>query len=303
MSVNLLHRLLIAPIPYLPKSLVWPLSKRYIAGTDLASAYNVVGTLNRLGCSATVDVLGEDSTSKDEVEQARDLYLAAIAGIDSNSLDCNVSVKLSDFGLRVDQEYCYAATRELVIRARERHNFVRIDMEDSSVTEVTLDIYQKLRNEFDNVGTVIQSCMRRSPADVQKLLDTGPTHVRLCKGIYLEPEEIAFTSPEDIRVAFRELLEQLLAGGVVKVGIATHDPQLVEYAKGLIERLQIDRSRYEFQMLLGVAENMRAQLVGDGHPLRVYVPFGERWFAYSVRRLRENPQIAGHIVRNLFTRH
>lgn len=303
MSVSLFHRLLIAPIPYLPKSLVWPLSRRYIAGTDLESAYTVVGTLNKSGCSATVDVLGEDSTSNDEVKEARDLYYAAIAGIDSNKLDCNVSVKLSDMGLRVDPEYCFTAIRELVVRAQEHGNFVRIDMEDSSVTEITLDIYRKLRDEFDNVGTVIQSCMRRSPGDVRNLLDTGPTHIRLCKGIYLEPEDIAFTKPDEIRVAYRELLEQLFTGGAVKVGIATHDPHLVEFAKQLIERLQVDHARYEFQMLLGVAENMRASLVSDGHPLRVYVPFGERWFAYSVRRLRENPQIAGHIVRNLFTRH
>jgi len=303
MSVSLFHRLLIAPIPYLPKSLVWPLSRRYIAGTDLESAYTVVKTLNKSGCSATVDVLGEDSMTVDEVEQARDLYYEAIAGIDRNSLDCNVSVKLSDLGLRMDQADCYAAIRALVTRAREHRNFVRIDMEDSSVTDITLEIYRKLRDDFGNVGTVIQSCMRRSPGDVQNLLDTGPTHIRLCKGIYLEPEDIAFTTPDEIRVAYRELLEQLFAGGAVKVGIATHDPHLVESAKQLIERLQIDRSRYEFQMLLGVAENMRASLVSDGHPLRVYVPFGERWFAYSVRRLRENPQIAGHIVRNLFTRH
>ncbi len=303
MSVNFLHQLLIAPIPYLPKSLVWTLSRRYIAGTDLASAFDVVRTLNNAGCCATVDVLGEDSTTREEVEQARDLYLAAIAGIDRKKLDCNVSVKLSDFGLRMDAEYCYAAIRELARRAKEQRNFVRIDMEDSSVTDVTLNIYQRLRNDFENVGTVIQACMRRSPDDVKHLLDTGPTHIRLCKGIYLEAEEIAFTAADDIRVAYGVLLEQLFVGGAVKVGIATHDPHLVEQAKGLIERLQIDRSRYEFQMLLGVAENMRASLVGDGHPLRVYVPFGERWFAYSVRRLRENPEIAGHIVRNLFTRH
>lgn len=303
MSVNFFHRLLIAPIPYLPKSLVWPLSRRYIAGTDLKSAYKVVSNLNSAGCCATVDVLGEDSSSREEVEQARDLYYAALEGIDRNGLDCNVSVKLSDFGLRMDREYCYAAIRELLQRAEEHRNFVRIDMEDSSVTDVTLEIFKRLRTDFENVGTVIQSCMRRSPDDVKHLLDTGPTHIRLCKGIYLEPEEIAFTKPDDIRSAYTELLEQLFDGGAVKVGIATHDPQLVEQAKELITRLQIDRSRYEFQMLLGVAENMRASLVGDGHPLRVYVPFGERWFAYSVRRLRENPQIAGHIVRNLFTRH
>ena len=303
MSVNLFHRLLIAPIPYLPRALVWQLSRRYISGTDLDSAYEVVRKLNTAACSATVDVLGEDSTKIEEVELARDLYLSALDGIRDNDLDCNISIKLSDMGLRFDRELCFDAMSTLITRASERNIFVRIDMEDSSVTDVTLQLYKRLREHFDGVGTVIQSCMRRSTADVADLLESGPTHIRLCKGIYLEPEDIAYTAAEEIRQSYRELLQQLFEGGARKVGIATHDPQLVEFAEGLIERLQIDPSRYEFQMLLGVAENMRASLVRKGHPLRVYVPFGERWFPYSVRRLRENPRIAVHIVRNLFSRH
>ena len=302
MSVNLFHRLLIAPIPYLPKTLVWQLSRRYIAGTDLESAFRTVSTLNELGCSATVDVLGEDSTEVAEVELARDLYLSALDDIRDNNLDCNISIKLSDMGLRFDQELCFETMSKIITKASERNIFVRIDMEDSSVTSVTIDLYKRLREHFDNVGTVIQSCMRRSQTDVADLLESGTTHIRLCKGIYLEPEDIAYTDAADIRQAFCELLEQLFEGGAARVGIATHDPALVEYAEQLIKRLQIDKSRYEFQMLLGVAGTMRARLVRNGHPLRVYVPFGERWFAYSVRRLRENPKIAGHIVRNLFAR-
>lgn len=303
MSVSLFHRLLVAPIPYMPRSVVWQLSRRYIAGTDRASAYKTVSELNAIGCSATVDVLGEDSTQLAEVELARDLYLSALEGITDNELDCNISVKLSDMGLRFDEELCFDAMKLVVAKASEQDIFVRIDMEDSSTTSVTLDLYRRLREHFDNVGTVIQSCMRRSTADVEELLKSGPTHIRLCKGIYLEPAEIAFTDADDIRRSYCGLLEQLFVGGAIKVGIATHDPELVEFSEHLIERLQIDKSRYEFQMLLGVAENMRARLVQKSHPLRVYVPFGERWFAYSIRRLRENPQIAGHIVRNLFTRH
>jgi proline dehydrogenase len=301
-SVNLFNRLLVAPIPYLPKSLVWPLSRRYIAGTDLDSAYSAVNDLNAAGCSATVDVLGEDSRTRDEAETARDIYLAAIEGIERNSLDCNISVKLSDLGLRQDAELCFAATRALVAAANEHGSFVRIDMEDSSVTDATLDIYRRLREEYSNVGTVIQSCLRRSTDDIKNLLDSGPTYIRLCKGIYLEPEIVAFNDAGQIRRSYCELLEQLLAGGVQKVGIATHDPALVEFAVEYINSKKINQTRYEFQMLLGVAESLRGRLVAAGHPLRVYVPFGERWFAYSVRRLRENPEIAGHIVRNLFTR-
>lgn len=302
MSVKLFHRLLIAPIPYMPKSVVWQLSRRYIAGTDLEAAYRTVVALNAVGCSATVDVLGEDSTQVSEVEHARDLYLSALDGIHDNSLDCNISIKLSDMGLRFDRELCFDAMSTVIRKASKQDIFVRIDMEDSSVTSITLDLYKRLRERFSNVGTVIQACMQRSQADVTDLLESGATHIRLCKGIYLEPEDIAYSNADEIRQSYCELLEQLLTGGAARVGIATHDPVLVEYAEQLIGRLHIDKSRYEFQMLLGVTENMRTDLVQKGHPLRVYVPFGERWFAYSVRRLRENPQIAGHIVRNLFTR-
>jgi proline dehydrogenase len=302
MPVSLFHRMLVAPIPYLPRSVVWQLSRRYIAGTDFDSACRRVRSLNAAGCSATVDVLGEDSTQPAEVELARDLYLAALDGINDSGLDCNISIKLSDMGLRFDPDLCFDAMRTLTEKAAGKSIFVRIDMEDSSVTSITLDLYRRLRGQFDNVGTVIQSCLRRSVSDIADLLASGTTHVRLCKGIYLEPEHIALTDADEIRRAYCEQLEQLFRGGAARVGIATHDPQLVEFAERLIKRLQLDSSRYEFQMLLGVTENMRADLVRKGHPLRVYVPFGERWFAYSVRRLRENPQIAGHIVHNLFTR-
>jgi proline dehydrogenase len=300
MPTRLIHRLLVAPLPYVPRSVIWKLSQRYIAGTDLDAAFGVVKALNAAGCSATIDVLGEDCTSIEQTETARDLYLDALDGIHTQSLNCNASVKLSEMGLRFDTERCTDVMREILSKAQEKDNFVRIDMEDSTVTSATLDIYRNLRNEYDNVGTVIQSYLRRSEKDVAELLDAGPTNIRLCKGIYVEAEKIAFTSPDEIRTSFCELLEQLFAGGATKVGIATHDPKLVEFAEQLIKRRKIDNERYEFQMLLGVAKTMRTQLVEKGHPLRVYVPFGDRWFDYSMRRLRENPQIAGHLVRNLF---
>jgi proline dehydrogenase len=302
MPTKLIHHLLVAPLPYVPRSVIWKLSQRYIAGTDLDAAYGVVKVLNAANCSATIDVLGEDCTSIEQTETARDLYLEALDGIHDQSLNCNASVKLSEMGLRFDIDRCTDVMRTLLARAREKDNFIRIDMEDSTVTSATLDIYRNLRNEFDNVGTVIQSYLRRSEKDIAELLDTGPTNIRLCKGIYVEAEDIAFTNPDEIRRSFRELLEQLFAGGATKVGIATHDPKLVKFAEELIRRNKLDKERYEFQMLLGVAKTMRTRLVEKGHPLRVYVPFGLRWFDYSMRRLRENPQIAGHLVRNLFSR-
>jgi proline dehydrogenase len=302
MTVGLFNRTIAAAMPFVPRPLVWRFSRRYIAGVDLEDAYSTVGELNASDCSATIDVLGEDSTNPDEVRSAVDLYLKAIRDIHANTLRCGISVKLSELGLRFDVEGCRQAIRTLIASAADHDRFVRIDMEDSSVTSVTLDIYREMRREFENVGIVIQSCLRRSEQDIADLLEEAPTDVRLCKGIYIEPKAIAFVDPDEIRNSFNELLEQLFEGGARRVAIATHDPLLVEHAEAVIEKLDVDEDRYEFQMLLGVAGTLRRELVARGHPLRVYVPFGDRWYAYSMRRLRENPNIAGHVVSNLLSR-
>jgi proline dehydrogenase len=301
MITGLLNKALITTMPFVPQPLIWQFSRRYIAGTELADAFRTVRTLNEAGCSTTIDVLGEDSTSHEQIDAARDLYLEALDGIGKQSLDCYASVKLSEMGLRFDVDRCVEVMEALLDKAAEVGDFVRIDMEDSSVTSITLDIYQKLRKKHDNIGAVIQSCLQRSEQDVADLLRSGPTDIRLCKGIYVEPASIAFEGPDEVRSSFCRLLEQLVDGGATRVGIATHDPILVQFAEELIEKRQLDNSRYEFQMLLGVAEKLRTRLVSQGHPLRVYVPFGKLWFNYSLRRLRENPQIAGHIMRNLFS--
>ena len=302
MSAGLFNRAIVAAMPFVPRPLVWRFSRRYIAGVGLDDAYRTVGELNASNCSATIDVLGEDSTNLDQVQSAVDLYLEAIREIHAKSLDCGISIKLSELGLRFDVARCREAVRALVASAADHDSFVRIDMEDSSVTSVTLDIYREMRREFDNVGIVLQSCLRRSEQDIAELMDEGPTDVRLCKGIYIEPEEIAFVDPDEIRNSFNSLLKQMFDGGARRVAIATHDPPLVEYAEALIEKTGVGKDRYEFQMLLGVAGTLRRDLVDRGHPLRVYVPFGDRWYAYSMRRLRENPNIAGHVVSNLLSR-
>jgi proline dehydrogenase len=300
MSSGLINRAVVAAIPYVPKPVVWRLSQRYIAGTTLDDAYRLVRDLNRTDCTATIDVLGEDSTSEEQVQGAVDLYLAAITQIEAQSLDCGISVKLSELGLRFDTTRCRAAVETLAASAREHDCFLRIDMEDSSVTTVTLDIYRDLRRRYDNTGIVIQSCLKRSADDIAALVAEGPTDVRLCKGIYIEPPDIAYCDADEIRDSFDRLLAQLLDAGA-RVGIATHDPILVERAERLIREKAVGKDQYEFQMLLGVAGSLRRELVARGHPLRVYVPFGELWYAYSLRRLRENPNVAGHILRNLFT--
>lgn len=300
MAANIVQHALIESMQLLPRPLIWRFSRRYIAGMTLADALATVGELNASGFAATVDVLGEDSVSTDQVRMAQDLYIEALEGIRRTSLDCGVSIKLSEMGLRFDATLCRRVVRDILRRAKEFDGFVRIDMEDSSVTSITLDIYRELRGEFDNVGAVIQSCLKRSEQDVAGLLESGPTNIRLCKGIYIEPEELSWRGADDIRDSFKRLLVQLFEGRAIQVGIATHDDTLVEHALETIERLEVPKERYEFQMLLGVAEPLRRDLVASGHAVRVYVPFGERWFDYSMRRLRENPHLMNHIVRNLF---
>lgn len=301
MVVQKLHHALLAAMQHLPRPVIWRFSRRYIAGVHLEDACRVVQGLNVSGCSATVDVLGEDSTTPAQVESALDLYLETIRAIHASSMDCSISVKLSEFGLRFDVPLCQEAMVTLLSSARDHGIFVCIDMEDSSVTSLTLDIYRELRTRFDNIGIAIQSCLRRSENDIGELLRGGPTNVRLCKGIYVEPEAIAFRDAEEIRTSYRRLLLQLITGGAKHIGIATHDPLLVAHAAELISNQRVPRDRYEFQMLLGVAGTLRKQLVAEGRPVRVYVPFGEHWFPYSMRRMRENPQLVGHILGNLLT--
>lgn len=300
MSANLLHRAIVGAMPLVPRPLVWQFSRRYIAGTTIEDAFETVRKLNAEGSTGTIDVLGEDSTREDEVQAALELYFRALEDIASASLRTGISVKLSELGLRYDVDRCMAAMHTLLEVAEQHGAFVRIDMEDSSVTGVTIDIYREVRKQFDRVGVAIQSCLRRSEDDVRELLDEGHTDVRLCKGIYIEPEEISYRDADDIRDSFKRILELLLDDKTARVGIATHDQELVEHAVETISELGVDQDRYEFQMLLGVAGPLRRELLSAGHSVRVYVPFGELWYNYSMRRLRENPHMVGHIVTNLF---
>ena len=241
MTGNPFHKALIATMPYLPRGLIWRFSRRYIAGTTLEDAYRAVRELNDIGCTGTIDVLGEDITNTAQVKAALDLYREALDGIRDNELRCGISVKLSELGLRFDVDGCRAAMHDLLTSTRDHANFVRIDMEDSSVTSITLDIYREMRRDYDRVGAVIQSCLRRSKQDVIDLMADGPTNVRLCKGIYIEPEEIAFTDYEENRDSYSQILDLLLEGGA-RVAIATHDPVLAGRAEN---RLMLRGGRVE----------------------------------------------------------
>jgi len=289
--VALLDRAIARVLPAVPRPVVRALASTYIAGPTLEDAVGVVGRLNAEGKLATIDVLGEEVTHDEEAAEIARAYHQVLARIESERLDANVSVKLTGLGLGLDYALCRENLRSVVDDARVRGNFVRIDMEDSTTTDDTLRLYRELRAEgYENVGVVLQSRLRRSLADA-----TGLANVRVCKGIYLEPPEIAFEDPDDIRESFRAMLRSLLDEGAY-TAIATHDEELIDDALGQIRERGLAPAQYEFQMLLGVRAARGDELVRDGHRLRVYVPFGTHWYEYSVRRLQENPKIAGYVA-------
>jgi proline dehydrogenase len=293
--VALLDRAIVRVLPAVPRPVVKRLSGRYIAGPQLADACAVVRRLNAAGRMATIDVLGEEITRPEDATALLEEYEEVFETIEREGLDSNVSVKLTGLGLKLDRDFCRDNLATLVRWALERGNFVRIDMEDSSTTEDTLAIYRELRAEgLDNVGVVLQAYMRRTLDDVASLAELRP-NVRLCKGIYVEPAEIAYQGHETVRFNFVEALAALIAADAY-VAVATHDDWLVAEALRLFEEHEVPGERYEFQMLLGVREDLGDDLVREGHRLRIYVPFGRQWYEYSLRRLQENPKIAGYIA-------
>ncbi|HSE64573.1 MAG TPA: proline dehydrogenase family protein [Thermoanaerobaculia bacterium] len=298
--MKLVNRLVVAALPLVPRPIVRRVAFRYVAGETLEQALETVRRLNAEGCMATLDVLGEDVARKEESESSVAEYVRALDRIAALGLDCNVSVKLTAIGLKLDAAHCRREFSRIVEAARRHGNFVRIDMEDSSVTEETIRIFTEARAQYERVGLVLQAYLRRSLDDARRAA-AARANVRVCKGIYSEPPEIAFTDPEEIRDSFSSIVTLLLEGGSY-VGIATHDPVLVERAEASVRRLGLSRDGYEFQMLLGVAPELRRRLVAAGHRLRVYVPYGRAWEAYSIRRLKENPAMAGHVFRGIFLR-
>jgi proline dehydrogenase len=295
--VALLDRAIVRLLPAVPRPLVQRLSSRYIAGPSLDDAVRVVRKLNAKGKCATVDVLGEEITSADEARAIAGQYHDVLARIDSERLDANVSVKLSGLGLELDPELCRENVESVLADAAARSNFVRIDMEDSATTDRTLQLYRELRAAgHANLGVVLQAYLRRTFDDLQ-----GLDNVRLCKGIYVEPVAIAYRAFDEVRASYVRSLEQLVAQGTY-VGIATHDEHLIGEALRVVSEAGLAADRYEFQMLLGVRPDRADELVAAGHRLRVYVPYGTQWYEYSVRRLQENPKIAGYVAADLARR-
>jgi proline dehydrogenase len=295
--MGILDRAIANSVAVIPRPVVRRISRRYIAGDTLEEAVAVLRDLNAGRCVATIDVLGESSESKADAARTLRDYKRVVEALEEHDLRSGISIKLTGLGLNLSEELCRANLEEIVEYAGARDRFVRVDMEDSPYTSVTLDMVTGLHERHGNVGAVIQAYMRRSLEDVNRLAEAGVS-VRLCKGIYDEPRRIAYKDFDTVRENYRLLLEELLRGGVY-VGIATHDEFLVWHALRLIHQLEIPKDRYEFQMLLGVDEELRNILVNAGHKLRVYVPFGEDWYEYSSRRLKENPRIAGYVARDV----
>jgi proline dehydrogenase len=297
--VDAFNNLVVKIVQLMPKSVVGFFSKKYIAGETLQTAVDFVKKLNAKGIYATMDVLGESVANKEESLQAKNQALEVLDAINKNKLMANLSIKPTQMGLAIDEQFAYDQILEIVKRAAKYNNFVRIDMEDSPYTDKTINVYKRIYEQYKNVGVVIQSYMRRSFDDVVALNKIG-TNYRLCKGIYVEPASIAYKGKQEVRDNYLKLLDVMFKDGNY-VGIATHDKPLIDAAYTRIKEKNIPKERFEFQMLLGVREDLRDKINNDGYKIRIYVPFGKDWYAYSVRRLKENPSMAGHIVKSFLT--
>jgi proline dehydrogenase len=298
------NKLIVAILPIFPKQFVWIFSRSYISGETIEDAMRVSKELNRKNIKVTLDVLGEFIKTLEEAEENKREYFDLIETTVRNGIDGNFSLKPTSFGLLIDKEICFGHVRDIVAKAASYGSFIRIDMEDSPCTDLEIELFRRLKTEFPgSVGLVIQAYLRRSLDDIMKLQDLNspefPLSFRLCKGIYIEPEAIAYKDHDEINKHFLEDLEFLFANKI-HAGIATHDRFLVEGAYRLLEKYNVPQNLYEFQMLFGVTPKLRDSIVSEGHSMRVYVPFGKEWYGYSTRRLKENPKMATHIIKAIF---
>lgn len=302
----MINKLIAKILPYFPKRIVWIFGKPYISGQTIDDALAESRKLNQRGIMVSVDLLGEYVNNLDEAEIYKRQYIDLIKRFTTEKIDGHFSVKPSMFGLLLDQEVCYQNLYEIVKVADQYNTFIRIDMEDSECTSIELEIYRRLKLKFPSrVGVVVQAYLRRTLEDVKNLMDLNlpeaPLNFRLCKGIYIEEERIAYKGHQEIRDHYIEDLHFMLQNGIY-VGIATHDKYLIEKAYELIDQLNIPKEKYEFQMLYGVTPILRQSIVDRGHRMRVYVPYGKQWFTYSTRRLKENPNMVWYILKAMFVR-
>ena len=299
--MRLLDRAIAGTLPLLPKAIVRPFARPYIAGETVAALVRETEALNRQGYLVAISQLGEFVTDRTAAAEATEVYRQVLDEIHQRELSAYVHVKVTQLGLMIDRDFCRDQVRSVLDHASRRGGtFVRMDMEDSPRISPTLSLYRELHPAYPNFGVVLQARMRRSLADARELA-AARANVRVCKGVYLEPEEIAYTEPQIIRDHYVVLLRTLLSAGCY-VAIATHDEWLVFQASRLIDELGVPPERYEFQMLHGVRPRLREIVKAAGHRIRVAVPFGPEWMPYSLRRLRKNPEIARHVLRAAFSR-
>jgi len=298
--MSLFDRLVVSTLPFVPKTVVGIIAKRYIAGETTAEALAVAADLNDQGFLTALDMVGEDVSNLNKAREAADTYGFLLDEIQRQGLETNVSLKPTQLGLRIDKNACRDLIRSLIEKAQGHNNFVRIEMEDSTCTTDTIALYRSLRSDFDNTGIVLQAYLRRTKEDVAAIVDIPP-NVRIVKGVYVEPRRIAYKAPRIINKNYMYLAETLLRKGAY-VAFATHDELLVWETFRLVESLGLPSSAYEFQMLLGVEKQLRHTIRDAGHRIRVYIPFGSDWHPYSVRRLRENPKIAGYVMQAMLQR-
>lgn len=296
--MNLIDRVVATSLPLIPKPVVRRVAAPYIAGEKLEDLLRVSAEFNREGYMVAAAVLGEFVTSAEEAEEAVREYVELLDVMKSRGIDAYVHVKPTHLGLLLDQELCVRNVRTILDTATRNGQFVRMDMEDAPTTDATIAVYHRLRENYANLGVVLQARLRRTLADARELARVK-ANIRVCKGIYIEPYAISYTDPEIIRKNFVAILDVLLSAGCY-VGIATHDERLVWESERIVARLGLAPADYEFQMLLGVLPALRRVIRESGHRLRVAVPFGPSWYAYSLRRLRKNPAIAGYVMRSMF---
>ncbi len=299
--LDLFNQMVVSVLPLFPKPLVRIFASRYVAGETQDEMLASVQNCNTIDMHATVDVLGEFIT---DLSQARDTareYHEIILKLRKHNTKSGVSIKLTALGLLLDKQECLNLMIELCETAKLNDMFIRIDMEDSACTDDTIDIYLTLRKTYANVGIVLQAYLHRTLDDVKRITAAGAGNFRICKGIYIEPKAIAYQNDTGIHKNFKELITYLLENKIF-IGIATHHKELVSYAWDEIDRLKCSPQDYEFQMLLGVEADLRDEIVRRGHRMRIYVPYGKDWYAYSMRRFKENPRIVSHVIKNLFTR-
>jgi proline dehydrogenase len=275
------------------------LTTRFVAGEDIDEATEAIRHINQLGCSASFDHLNESVSSREETQEEVREYKNILATIDRTGINSNVSIKLTQFGLEIDPELTYRNARAVVEDAASRGNFVRIDMEGSNVTQITLDIFKRLRAEFgmDTVGIVLQAYLRRTVADVQDILKI-PARIRICKGAYNEGPDVAFPDKAEVDANYVRIMQMLLSSGHYH-GIATHDPKMLDATINYVQKQNISRASFEFQMLYGVRRDLQEQLARDGYNMRVYVPYGKHWYPYFMRRLAERPANIWFVLKNM----